>query len=70
VAATKKSFDEASAQIRDTLVRRKLEEATRAHLDELKAKNVSQRDDGPLSVFNVPVDDGPLVPKSDASPKR
>ena len=70
VAATKKTLEEASAQIRDTLVRRKLEEATRSHIDELKAKHVSQRDDGPLSVFNVPVDDGPLVPKSDAAPKR
>lgn len=60
VAATKKSLDEVAPQIRDTLFRRKLEDAGKRHIEELKATYVKDRDDGPLSVFNVPIDDGPL----------
>ena len=60
VAATKKTIEDAGPQIRDTLSRRKLEDASKRHIDELKATYVKDRDDGPLSVFNVKIDDGPL----------
>lgn len=69
VAATKRTLDEVAPQIRDTLSRRKLEEAQKRHLDELVKAHVTARDDGPLSVFNVPVDDGPLTKKPDAGKK-
>lgn len=69
VAATKRTLDEVAPQIRDTLSRRKLEEAQKRHLDELVKAHVTARDDGPLSVFNVPVDDGPLTKKPDAGRK-
>jgi len=60
VPATKRSLDDAAPQIRDTLSRRKLEEAGKRHIEELKATYLKDRDDAPLSVFNVPIDDGPL----------
>jgi len=66
VAATKRTLEEATPQIRDMLARRALEEATKRHLDALKAAKVTNRDDGPLSVFNVPVDDGPMTGRPDS----
>lgn len=69
VAATKRTLDDATPQIRDTLSRRKLEEATKRHIEELKATQVKDRDDGPLSVFNVHIDDGPMTKKADAGKK-
>ncbi len=69
VAATKRTLEDASAQIRDTLARRKLEEATKKHLDALTAAHVKDRNDGPLSVFNVHIDDGPMLHRPEAGKK-
>lgn len=76
VAATKRTLEEATPQIRDTLARRKLDAATTRALDELAKAHVKERNDAPLSLFNVHIDDGPLGTQpgakdaNDASPKR
>ncbi len=70
VAATRRTYEDAAPQIRDSLARRKLEEATKRHIDELTKAHVSQRDDSPLTVFKVPVDDGPLLAKPGSSAKK
>ena len=67
--STKRTLEEATPQIRDTLARRALEEATKRHLDELKVAKVTHRDDAPLSLFNVPVDDGPMTGRPDSGKK-
>lgn len=68
VAATKRTLEEATPQIRDTLARRKLDAATTRALEELTKAHVTERNDAPLSVFNVHIDDGPLG--TDSGPKR
>ncbi|HQY62319.1 MAG: peptidyl-prolyl cis-trans isomerase [Myxococcales bacterium] len=73
VAATKRTLEEATPQIRDTLARRKLDTATSSALEALTKAHVTERNDAPLSLFNVHIDDGPLGTQAgarDGGPKR
>jgi peptidyl-prolyl cis-trans isomerase C len=65
VAATKKSLEDASAQIRTTLFRERTEAAEKALIDDLRAKHLRDENPDPLKIIEMPAfDAGFSLPRS------
>jgi peptidyl-prolyl cis-trans isomerase C len=64
VAATKRSLDEASAQIRNTLYRERTEANEKKLIDSLRAAKVTNYDPEPLKIIEFPTFDAGLLPRS------
>jgi len=65
VPATKRTLEDATAQIRTTLFRERTEAAEKKLIDDLKAKNVSSYNPDPLKIIEFPaLDAGLRLPRS------
>jgi peptidyl-prolyl cis-trans isomerase C len=70
VPASKRTLEEAEAQIRTTLYRQRTEAAERALIEELRRKLVSNVDEGLLGIVELrPFDAGLSLPRSPPSPR-
>ena len=63
VAATKQTLAQVDSQIRDTLVKERVEQAELKLTDELRAKNVSELNADLLNTIDVSPGDGAIVPR-------
>jgi peptidyl-prolyl cis-trans isomerase C len=67
VAATRRTFEDAAPQIRDTLFRQRVEQAQKKLLDDLRTKNLSMLNEALINTLEIAPETASVIPRKRAA---